>query len=777
MKPILCAALVFAVLLSMFTVYADTTPIQPNNGTTITWKNVAPPLGPKFASGLRIGLWNGGWWRGPYAMTQKGKAWRYDEPGVVHITYTENRNNAGRNTLKIKCGVAIPVGVVVSVTDADVMFIADGTFSMGDIFNEGDADEAPLHAVYLRAFHMDSTEVTKAHWDEVYAWAVTHGYTFDNPGAGKAATHPVQQVNWYDCAKWCNARSEMQGLTPCYYTDMSQGTVYRNGNFAVLNGAVKWDANGYRLPTEAEWEKAARGGVPGQRFPWNDVQWISFDRANYFSFWDAGVPFYRYDHAAQAGYNPSFVVGATPYTSPAGNFAANGYGMHDMAGNVWEWCWDNYGNAYYASAPPSDPPGPASGDFRALRGGGWHNNAYYCRVADRDFGAPAEGDYSSGFRCARVGTPPVQPNYGTLLAWKNVVPSLGEKFTSELRIGLWDGGWWRGPYIMTRFGATWRYEQPGVVRITYTEKRDDARRNRLKIRSWDAIPVGVVVSVTDGNDTYIADGTFQMGDPLNESDHNEVPFHSAYLSAFSMDNREVTKAQWDAVYTWALAHGYTFDNPGAGKAATHPVQTVNWYDCVKWCNARSQMQGLTPCYYTDATQSTVYKNGMVSVANNAVKWDANGYRLPTEAEWEKAARGGTPLNRFPWNDVQTIARARANYVGDTVAYPYDAGPNGNNPLFMIGGEPYTSPVGHYAANGYGLYDMAGNVWEWCWDNYGDTYYQSAPANDPRGPASGVSRMLRGGSWHGRAVNCRSAFRGYVDPSAAINDTGFRCVRR
>ena len=115
MKPILCAALVFAVLLSMFTVYADTTPIQPNNGTTITWKNVAPPLGPKFASGLRIGLWTGGWWRGPYAMTQKGKAWRYDEPGVVQITYTENRNNAGRNTLKIKCGVAIPVGVVVSM--------------------------------------------------------------------------------------------------------------------------------------------------------------------------------------------------------------------------------------------------------------------------------------------------------------------------------------------------------------------------------------------------------------------------------------------------------------------------------------------------------------------------------------------------------------------------------------------------------------------------------------------------------------------------------------
>jgi len=776
MKSMLFATLILFVLLSLFTVRADTTPVQPNNGMTLTWKNMVPPLGSKFASGLCIGLWTGGWWRGPYVMTQKGKTWRYDEPGVVRITYTEKRNDAGRNTLKIKCGVAIPAGVVVSVTDGDATYIADGTFTMGDTFHDGDADEAPLHAVYLGAFHMDNTEVTKAQWDEVYTWALAHGYTFDNPGAGKAATHPVQQVNWYDCVKWCNARSEMQGLTPCYYTDMSQATVYRNGNFAVANNAVKWDAQGYRLPTEAEWEKGARGGVPEQRFPWNDVQWLSFARANYFSFWVAGVPMYSYDHAAEEGYHPVFSAGATPYTSPAGSFAANGYGLYDMAGNVWEWCWDKYSDTYYATAPPSDPRGAASGDFRVLRGGGWRHNAYYCRVADRDFGAPAEGDYNSGFRCARAGTPPVQPNYGTTIAWKNVAPALGEKFMSGLRIGLWNGGWWRGPYVMTKKGAAWRYEQKGVVNIKYTENKKDARRNTLKIKSGVSIPAGVVVSVTDGGDTHIADGTFQMGDIFSENDPNELPLHVVYLSAFSIDNHEVTKAQWDAVYTWALAHGYTFDNPGAGKAATHPVQTVNWYDCVKWCNARSEMQGLTPCYYTDASQNMVYKNGYVGVANNAVKWDANGYRLPTEAEWEKAARGGTPWNRFPWDDAQTIARARANYFGDTVTYLYDEGPNGNNPLFMIGGEPYTSPVGYFAANGYGMYDMAGNVWEWCWDNYGDNYYMITPASDPRGPASGVSRVLRGGSWHSRAVTSRTAFRGYVDPSAAVNDAGFRCVR-
>ncbi len=377
----------------------------------------------------------------------------------------------------------------------------------------------------------------------------------------------------------------------------------------------------------------------------------------------------------------------------------------------------------------------------------------------------------------RAETTQVQPDNGTTITWKNVVPSLGAKFASGLRIGLWNDGWWRGPYVMTRTGTAWRHDEPGVVHIKYTEKRNDPGRNTLKIKYRVSIPVGVVVSVTDGGDTQIAEGTFMMGDALQENDLNERPLHVVYISAFYMDNHEVTKAQWDEVYTWALAHGYAFDHPGAGKAATHPVQTVSWYDCVKWCNARSQMQGLTPCYYTDWFHATVYKNGICDVENYEVKWDANGYRLPTEAEWEKAARGGADMNRFPWSDVQTIARARANYVGDTVTYPYDLGPNGNNPLFMLGGEPYTSPGGYFAANGYGLYDMAGDVWEWCWDRYGSTYYTSAAASDPPGPATGVSRMLRGGSWHGSAVNCRAAYRGYVDPSAAVNDAGFRCVRR
>jgi len=268
-------------------------------------------------------------------------------------------------------------------------------------------------------------------------------------------------------------------------------------------------------------------------------------------------------------------------------------------------------------------------------------------------------------------------------------------------------------------------------------------------------------------------GSFEMGDQSDPKVgwDEELPVHTVYVSAFYMAKYETTKELWDEVRGWGLANGYT-DLPAgngsfASKRANHPVHSINWYAMVEWCNARSQMEGLTPCYTVSGAVYTTGSSDAVSC-----NWAASGYRLPTEAEWEKAARGGVVGKNFPWGD--TISHSQANYYSDSY-FSYDVSPTrGYHPDYAVGEDPYTSPVGSFAANGYGLYDMAGNVWEWCWDWFDS--YASSPGSDPRGPASGSHRVFRGGSWDGLADNCRAAYRCFNNPSDTNCEGGFRLAR-
>ncbi|MEI6150805.1 MAG: SUMF1/EgtB/PvdO family nonheme iron enzyme [bacterium] len=282
---------------------------------------------------------------------------------------------------------SIPVGMVL---------IRAGSFQMGDNLGDGWSAEVPVHTVYVSAFYMDRTEVTWGKWKEVRTWSATRGYDIGSVGSGKADNHPVQSVNWYDCIKWLNARSEMEGLTPCYRRG---GVVYKAEQHDDI--VCAWSANGYRLPTEAEWEKAARGGLSGRRFPWGDT--IQHTRANYYS--SAG---YAYDTSATPGFHPSYATDFPPnfpLTNPVGAFAANGYGLHDMAGNLLEWCWDWFDD--YPSGSVSNPHGPSSpsgswGSNRVIRGGSWGaDGARRCRVAFRDNYRPDYMHYIIGFRAVR----------------------------------------------------------------------------------------------------------------------------------------------------------------------------------------------------------------------------------------------------------------------------------------------------------------------------------------------------------------------------------------
>ena len=290
------------------------------------------------------------------------------------------------------------------VAPSGMTLIPGGSFTMGNCMNssEGDSDELPLHSMYVSAFYMDKYDVTKALWDSVYQWATNHGYSFDYAGSGKAANHPVQTIDWWDAVKWCNARSEKEGLNFCYYTSAAQTTVYRSGQVNLTNACVNWAAKGYRLPTEAEWEKAARGGLSGQRFPWGNT--ISESQANYYSYWPGGVTYYFYDVNTYSGDNTNYNTGWSPYTSPVGSFVPNGYGLCDMAGNIFEWCWDWYDGSWYSNvgATQADTRGPGGAlSDRVFRGGYWDGFAYSARCALRNGGNPIGAGDLIGFRCVR----------------------------------------------------------------------------------------------------------------------------------------------------------------------------------------------------------------------------------------------------------------------------------------------------------------------------------------------------------------------------------------
>lgn len=289
-------------------------------------------------------------------------------------------------------------GIQANISDQERMaFIPAGTFQMGNTFAEGNSSELPVHNVYLSAFYMDKYEVTKVLWEDVRAWGVANGYTDLPVGSGKAGNHPVHTINWFDAVKWCNARSEKEGLQPAYYTDATQNTVYRTGQISLTNACLKWNANGYRLPTEGEWEKAARGELIGRRFPWGDT--ISHSQANYHSRADTA-----YDISPTRGYHPTYSTGGTPYTSPVGSFAANGYGLHDMAGNIWEWVWDWYDSTYYSqpAATQENPHGPiAAANDHVVRGGSWADDPDSARCARRTPYAPLNSAINVGFRCVR----------------------------------------------------------------------------------------------------------------------------------------------------------------------------------------------------------------------------------------------------------------------------------------------------------------------------------------------------------------------------------------
>ena len=506
-------------------------------------------------------------------------------------------------------------------------------------------------------------------------------YNWRNAGFAQTDSHPVVNVTWNDAVAFCDWLSAKEGAQ-------------------------------YRLPSEAEWEYACRAGTKTLYYSGDDPESLA----------QVGNVA---DGTARAKYSTWKTISNRDgyvFTAPAGRFEPNSFGLHDMHGNLWEWCNDWYGDQYYETSPSFDPGGPASGSSRVLRGGSWNREPDLVRSAYRSRFEPDLRLGSVGFRVVRIAEPaPTTSSSSATPSKPSVVPSNSEdKKAITNSIGMNLNLIPAGEFMM---GSSISADEV-AERFAHRDSKFFANEHpQHRVRIIQSFYIGTH-EVTVGQYRRFVDATGYVTEP--ESD--------GYGGEGWNESENKLKGR-DPKYYWS--------NTGWQQTDLHPVVNVTWNDAVAFCDWLS------------------------------AKEDAR-YRLPTEAEWEYACRAGTTTLLYSGNQPESLARV-GNAADRTLReklYP----DREISDEMSTDGMAFTAPVGRFEPNRFGLYDMHGNVYEWCNDWYNEKYYGISPDVDPSGPTSGSARVLRGGSWMSAALFARSAYRRRWTPHAPDDIIGFRVVR-